>query len=115
MVQISNPQIAIRGSTLSFCISIYSNSQIKTFLLLEFLSSGKPKIFHLHLYTITLYTIIHYYTLLYTIFLYLESIVAPNTNGGAYSSLPCPIAAGTLYIYNTPSIINILHIYNTKI
>ena len=47
--------------------------------------------------------------------MHLDSIVAPNTKGGAYSSLPCPVAVGTLYIYNPPSLTNILHIYNNKI
>ena len=72
----------IRGSTLSFCRSIYSNSRIKSFHL-----NSRIKSFHLHLYTILLH---------------LDSLVAPNTNGWACSSLPCPVAVGTFGTYTIP-------------
>ena len=58
------------------------NSQIKTFLLLEFLSSGKPQSFCLHSNSTNRLCLTPKSVKLYTNVLHLDSILAPNPQWG---------------------------------
>ena len=83
-VSICNPGIATCGSTLSFDRSLYAiflwNLRIKTSLLLEFLS---PWSFYL-------YFKLNNPLILYTIFLYLNSLLATNLQWESLQHSPVP-------------------------
>ena len=101
-------ELAVRESQFADLICLFAdhfkqflwNSGIKTFLLLEFLSSGKPQSFCLHSSSTNRLYLTPKSVKLYTIFLHLDSILAPNPQWGLTALPPYPL---TLQLLPKPS------------